>query len=81
MIKKLLLGIALGLIFFFVFIYLGGARIITEFGSKAQNIGNELALSEDKVKRIQRKVSKDVENRYEKLKDWFEKRYNSSHNG
>ncbi|MDY6855465.1 MAG: hypothetical protein SWO11_12295 [Thermodesulfobacteriota bacterium] len=81
MIKKLLLGMALGLILFFAFIYFGGARIITEFGSKTQNIGNELALSEDKVKRIQRKVSKDIENMYEKLKDWFEKRYNSSHNG
>ena len=78
MIKKLLLGMALGLIFFFVFIYLGGPRIITEFGSKTQNIGNKLAFTENKVKEIQRKVSKDAEKRYEKLKGWFNKKNNSN---
>jgi ATP-dependent protease HslVU (ClpYQ) peptidase subunit len=80
MIKKLLLWIAIGLILFFVFLYLEGGRIITGFSTKAQKIGNELERSEQEVKKFQRKVSKDAEKRYEKLKDWFDKTYDSSLN-
>ena len=74
MIKKTFLGIAIGLISFFVFIYLGGTRVIIESGDRTQDLEREMKNIGKKAEKIQRDFRKNVEDEYREVEIWLDKR-------
>ena len=74
MIKKTFLGIAIGLISFFIFIYLGGTRVIMESGDKTQDLGREMKNIGKKAEKFQEDFRKNVEDEYREVEIWLDKK-------
>ncbi|MFQ5586123.1 MAG: hypothetical protein ACE5GF_04800 [Thermodesulfobacteriota bacterium] len=67
--KRILLGIIIGLCLFFLFLYFGGADYLRDFGSKTEEVGRDLKQYEKGVKESAEKAKKIVEKTGRKLKE------------
>jgi len=60
-IKKIIIGIVLGVVLLFVFFYLGGPDYLQSFGEKAAISGKKLKKYEEATKESVKKVGEKVE--------------------
>ena len=67
MIKKVVLGIAVGLILFVALIYFGGGRTVTHLGTKTEEMGRDVKAVGKVVRRIQGDIVKDIKEEYKKM--------------
>ncbi len=67
MIKKVVLGIAVGLILFVALIYFEGGRTVTHLGTKTEEMGRDIKAVGKEVRRIQGDIVKDVKDGYKKM--------------
>ena len=66
---KLVLGISLGIILLYLFIYFGGADYLEAFGKKTEQAGKELKQYEKNVKDATTTVEKSLEKAKDKVKE------------
>ena len=66
---KLVLGISLGIILLYLFIYFGGADYLEAFGKKTEQAGKELKQYEKNVKDAATTVEKSLEKAKDKVKE------------
>ncbi len=67
--KRIFLGIILGLIMFILFVYLGGAGYLQKLGKKTEEAGVELEYYEKELKRSAEEVKAKVGKTAEKVKE------------
>lgn len=66
---KLVLGIFLGIVLLYLFIYFGGADYLQTFGKKTEEAGRELKQYEKNVKDTTVKIEKALEGAKDKVKE------------
>ncbi|MCP3677573.1 MAG: hypothetical protein GY721_08315 [Deltaproteobacteria bacterium] len=66
--KRLFLGIIIGICLFFLFLYFGGADYLREFGSKTEDVGRELKQYERGIKESADRAKEIVEKTGKKIK-------------
>lgn len=71
--KKFLLGVLIGSIVLFAFVYLGGARYVKIFGTKTEEAGGKLEHVEKEMKEGAETAKKTVEKTVEKTKEKVKK--------
>ena len=69
MIKNIILGIFLGILLLYIFIYFGGADRIKVFGKKTVQTGEELKQYEKTVKDATIQIEKKLEKAKDKVKE------------
>lgn len=71
--KKYLIGVLIGAIALFAFVYLGGARYLKIFGAKTEEAGGKLERVEKEMKQGAKSAKKSVEKTVEKTKETVKK--------
>ncbi len=72
--KKILLGIILGIIMCVLFLYFGGSEYVKDFGRKSIEVGEELEAYEESLKDAADRARETVEEEGEKVRETVEEK-------
>ncbi len=67
--KKLILGIIIGIVLLVLFVYFGGGRYLQQAAKEAEKAGGEIEQYEKKLKESAKKVEHGIEKVKEKIKE------------